>query len=514
MKILSAAQIRDLDAYTIKNEPIASIDLMERAARSFTQWFTQKFTSKNKIAILCGTGNNGGDGLAIGRMLLNEQYDVNIYAVKPKEKSSEDFAKNEERLKDLTDIYYIKDSSDIPDLKDIDIIIDGLFGSGLSRPVEGLYKEVIDMINNGDRTTVAIDIPSGLFADQHTDSGNIIKADYTISFQLVKLAFLLPENHHYIGEWAIVDIGLDKNYIERLDSKDFLLEEQQIAALYNKRPPFSHKGDFGKCLLISGSFGKMGAAVLAATAALRSGVGLLTIHAPRCGYSILQLAASEAMVSPDEDEKYFSSLPDTEGYDALGIGPGLGTDELQLNAFAELLSLWKNPMVIDADGLNLIAKNHHLMDMVPKNSILTPHPKEFERLAGKTSNNFEQLERLREFAVKHEFYVLLKGYHTAIATPGGKIFFNRTGNPGMATGGTGDVLTGILSALLAQKYSPEEAIMLGVWLHGLAGDKAAKDIGEDSLIASDVVKYLSSAYRHIAGVKKILPHKFSDSTIT
>jgi hydroxyethylthiazole kinase-like uncharacterized protein yjeF len=502
MKILSADQIRNLDAYTIKNEPVASIDLMERAANSFTEWFTGKFTSKNKTAIVCGTGNNGGDGLAIARMLLNQKYEVAVYVVKPKEETSEDFAKNEEKLKGLTNIYYIREASDIPDLKDNDIIIDGLFGSGLSRPVkQGIFKEVIEAINSYNCTKVAIDIPSGLFADQYTTGDIIIKADFTVSFQTVKLTFLLPENHIYVGDWNIVDIGLDKEYIERLEVKNFLLEERHIASIYKKRQPFSHKGDFGKCLLISGSFGKMGAAVLAATAALRSGVGLLTIHAPRCGYSILQLAAPEAMVSPDDDEKYFSSLPEIEGYDALGIGPGLGTDDLQLNAFAELLSLWKKPMVIDADGLNLLAKNHHLMDMVPANSILTPHPKEFERLAGKTSNHFERLERLREFAGKHEVYVLLKGYHTAITTPAGKVYFNRTGNPGMATGGTGDVLTGILSALLAQQYSPEEAVLFGAWLHGLAGDLAAKDVGEESIIASDVVKYLSSAYHHLTGVK-------------
>lgn len=503
MKILSAEQIRDLDSHTIKTEPIASIDLMERAAKSFTHRFTSRFAAKNKVAIVCGTGNNGGDGLAIGRMLLHQEYDVEVYVVKPKEETSEDFAINEDRLKSLLTIRYIKEASNIPDFKNVDIIIDGIFGSGLSRPVkQGIFKEVIEAINSYNCTKVAIDIPSGLFADQFTTGNTIIKADLTISFQTVKLAFLLPENYKYVGEWSIVDIGLNEEYLQSLEVSNFLLEEQHIASLYKKRQPFSHKGDFGKCLLISGSFGKMGAAVLAATGALRSGVGLLTIHAPRCGYSILQLAASEAMVSPDDDEKYFSSLPDIEGYDALGIGPGLGTDELQLNAFAELLSIWKKPMVIDADGLNLLAKNHHLMDMVPKNSILTPHPKEFERIAGATSNSFERLERLREFARKHEMYVLLKGYHTAIATPAGEIHFNNTGNPGMATGGTGDVLTGILTALLAQQYSPEEAVLLGVWLHGLAGDKAAKDIGEESLIASDVVKHLATAYHHLSKAKQ------------
>ena len=503
MKILSASQIRDLDAYTIKNEPVASIDLMERAAEAFMQWFTQKFSSQNKIAIICGPGNNGGDGLAIGRMLLRQKYNTAVFAINPEGKTSADFKANEKRLRELTGIHAISQENDIPDFSVYDIIIDGIFGSGLSRPVEqGINKKVIDAMNKAGSIKVAIDVPSGLFADRHTTGSTIVRADYTVSFQVPKLAFMLAENYPWAGEWHIVDIGLDQTYLDQLECEYFLLEESQVAPLYKERKKFSHKGDYGKCLLISGSFGKMGAAALAAKAALRTGVGLLTVHVPRCGYTILQLAASEAMVSPDDDEKYFSSLPALEGYDALGIGPGIGTDDLQLNAFAELLSLWKKPMVIDADGLNLLAKNHHLMDMVPKYSILTPHPKEFERLTEKPSDNFHRLELLKEFAGKYQLYVLLKGYHTAIATPAGKVFFNDTGNPGMATGGTGDALTGIVTSLLAQGYTSEKSVLLGVWLHGLAGDKAAEVVGMDSLIASDVIQYLSSAYQHLAKAKQ------------
>ncbi|MGK7392087.1 MAG: NAD(P)H-hydrate dehydratase [Candidatus Cyclobacteriaceae bacterium M2_1C_046] len=499
MKILSAQQIREADQHTIKNKPIPSIKLMENASLAFTEWFTDTFSKDYSVAIVCGIGNNGGDGLAIGRMLLEQDYNVEVFAVKPKEKTSEDFATNEERLKNLTAIKYIKEESDLLDFN-YDIIIDGLFGSGLDRPVDhGIFQKVIHQINASPALKVAIDIASGLFADKSSRGSTVVEADYTISFQVPKLAFFMPENHKYVGEWHLVDIGLDKAFIDGLSSDYQTMEEVEITSFYRSRKKFTHKGNYGRCLLVAGSFGKMGAAVLAAQAALRTGAGLLTIHAPRCGYNILQIAAPEAMVSPDEDEKHFSSQPDLEKYDVIGIGPGLGTHELTLNAYAELLGLWKKPAVIDADGLNLIAKNHHLMDMVKENSILTPHPKEFERIAGETKDHFERLEKLKSFAADHKVYVLLKGYHTAIATPEGKVFFNMTGNPGMATGGTGDVLTGILTTLMAQ-YQPQEAIMLGVWLHGLAGDKAAEQVGMDSLIASDVIDFIPEAYHHLQGM--------------
>lgn len=500
MKILSAKQIREADQHTIRNKSISSIDLMEDASKAFTDWFIKRFSNDHSIAVICGLGNNGGDGLAIARMLLHKKYDVKVYVVKPKDKTSDDFAINEKRLKELSEVHYIKEDSDLPHFN-FDILIDGLFGSGLDRPVDhGIFQKVIAAINSSEAIKIAIDIASGLFADKSSEESTVVKADYTVSFQLPKLAFLLPENHEYVGEWHIVDIGLDKEYINQQETNYNILEEDDISAIYNKRKEYTHKGDYGRCLIVAGSFGKIGAAVLAAKAALRTGVGLLTVHVPRCGYSILQISAPEAMVSPDEDEKHFSSQPEFDKYDVIGIGPGLGSHELTLNAYAELLGLWKKPMVIDADGLNLIAKNHHLMDMVKENSILTPHPKEFERIAGETNDHFERLERLRSFAMDHKIYMLLKGYRTAVATPEGKVYFNMTGNPGMATGGTGDVLTGILTTLSAQ-YDSKEAVLLGVWLHGIAGDKAAGQIGMDPLVASDVIDFIPEAFRYLQEIQ-------------
>lgn len=496
MKILSSQQIRKADEHTIKNKRIPSIELMENAARAFTEWFINKFSNENSIAIVCGIGNNGGDGLAIARMLIQKKYKVNVFIVVPKKGNTDDFAINQKRLKKMTDVIYITKESDIPNFNQ-QIIIDGLFGSGLSRPVDrSVFKKVILKMNDSGGKKVAIDIASGLFADKSSKESTIVKADYTISFQVPKLAFMMPENHQYVGEWHIVDIGLDQQYVNSQKSDYEIIQDKDIAGIFKKREKFTHKGDYGKCLLIAGSFGKIGAAILASKAALRTGAGLLTIHAPRCGYNILQISAPEAMVSPDEDEKYFSSLPELENYDVIGIGPGLGTHEFTLNAYAELLSRWKKPMIIDADGLNLLAKNHHLMDMVTEDSILTPHPKEFDRLDGEFEDNFERLQRLRSFAIDHKVFVVLKGYRTAIATPAGKVYFNLTGNPGMATGGTGDVLTGILTALLGQ-YPPEKAVLLGVWLHGLAGDKAADKIGMEAMIASDVIEFIPKAYYHL-----------------
>lgn len=511
MKILSREQIRDVDSYTIKNEPIPSIELMERAATAFKKWFINVFDKSEKIAIVCGLGNNGGDGLAIARLLIKENYDVEVFAVKPKDKTSEDFQSNEDRLRKIKEINYITNDIGNTSFKNFSIIIDGIFGSGLSRPVDhGIFKEVIDKINESSATKVAIDIPSGLFSDQHTEGGSIVEADYTITFQIPKLAFFLPQNHQYVGNWSIVNIGLDEDYIQSLSSSNILIEDNHAAWIYNFRDKYSHKGDYGRGLLICGSFGKIGAAVLAARAALRSGIGLLTVHSPRCGYSILQSSVPEAMNSPDEDEKHFSMPPDSLfEYDAIGVGPGIGTDEITLGAYAKLLSEFKKPLVIDADGLNMIAKNHHLLDMVPEYSILTPHPKEFERLTGEATDDFDRLDKLRTYAKEHKLFVALKGRHTAVATPEGNIYFNKTGNPGMASGGTGDALTGIITSLLSQKYSSEEAVLLGVYLHGLAGDMASDMLGQDSLIASDLIDKIPEAFKKIIQEKNEIKRKNS-----
>jgi len=497
MRILSAAKIREADQYTIKNQPIASIDLMEKASVAFVDWFSQNFKNHQHINIFCGTGNNGGDGLAIGRLLIEVGYDVSAYVVRVSEGGSDDFKINFERLSKMIDIQGISEKSDLPEIKPENIIIEGLFGSGLSRLVEGFYAEVIDFINQQANKVVSIDIASGLFCDDVVQGDSIVKPDHTVSFQVPKLAFFLKENHSHVGNWTTVNIGLDHNFIEEQSTKFFVTEDKMVRSWYRKREKHSHKGNFGRALLISGAYGKMGAAVLAGRACMRSGVGLLTIHSPRCGYQILQNSVPEAMVFVDQDEDIFSSLPDLDNFTTIGIGPGIGTDDRTRRVFSELLQNWQHPMIVDADAINILAANREMIQILPENSIITPHIGEFGRLVGDHQNSMERLDAQQAFSDKHGQIIVLKGAYTSTSIPGGPIYFNNTGNPGMATGGSGDVLTGILTGLLAQGYAPDKAAIMGVYLHGKAGDIAATELSEQALIASDIIDCLSNVFKAI-----------------
>lgn len=495
LKILSSQQIRELDAYTIAHEPIKSIDLMERACDVFVEWFMREFASPRKIGIICGTGNNGGDGLAIARLLSEVNYPVKVWIVRGNAPTTEDFKINFERIQGKLDLYDIVSTSDQGLFSDRDILIDAIFGSGLSRPVEGIYEQAINCINQSNAVKIAVDLPSGLMSDK-TSTGKIVKADYTILFQLPKLAFLMPENYRYVGDWRIVDIGLSKVFLKEADTSYYYLTKNSIRQKIRKREKFDHKGTYGHALLIAGSFGKMGACVLSARACLRSGVGLLTVHVPKSGYTIVQTSVPEAMASVYEED-YFSGELQTSGYAAIGVGPGLGQAKETSNALLILLEQGKS-LVIDADSLNILAANREWIKQIPSGSILTPHPKEFERLVGSWQNDFERLEKQKQLSIDTKTVVILKGAHSSIASPDGKVYFNSTGNPGMATGGSGDVLTGILTGLLAQGYSAIDAAIIGVYLHGLSGDMAAREKGQHSLIASDLIDYLPAAFKSVA----------------
>ena len=497
MKIFSSKQIREADAYTIRHEPVASIDLMERASPAFVKSFAARYNADNPVWIFCGTGNNGGDGLAIGRILNEKAYQVKIFVVTVNDRSSKDFAINEKRLPDEVLKSTVTSSDEIPDIPDNVVLIDAIFGSGLDRPVTGLFAEVIEKINRSGAAVVSVDIASGLFADQPGSGGAIIKPQLTISFQLPKMAFLLPENHLWVGEWEVVDIGLSKEFIDQTECPDSFLQLTDIRPLLKSRDRFAHKGHFGRDLLFAGSAGKMGAAILSSRACLRSGAGLLTVHVPECGYEIMQITVPEAMVSIDESDRFISWLPEHLNYDVIGIGPGIDTREETARLLEELLNQYRRPIVIDADGLNLISQHKYFLEKIPPQSILTPHPKEFERMAGSWENDYQRLDLQKEFSANNNLLIVFKGAHTTISTPDGRIFFNSTGNPGMATAGSGDVLTGIITSLLGQSYTPEVAAIVGVYMHGLAGDLAAKDKGEESLIASDIIESLSAAFRQV-----------------
>jgi ADP-dependent NAD(P)H-hydrate dehydratase / NAD(P)H-hydrate epimerase len=496
MKILSVEQTRQLDQYTISNEPVAPIQLMERASQAFVDWFKVRFDAFTPVKVFCGLGNNGGDGLAIARLLVQANYIVEVYVVRHAPRESDDFAHNHRRLKLLINPHYIEKPGDMPTLRQKDVVIDTILGSGISRPVEGIVKTVIEAINRAPAQVVAVDIASGLYANQPNQPGEVtIQPDYTVTFELPKLALLLPGNERAVGEWHVVEIGLHQRFIDQAPTPYYYTTNDEAKLLLRQRERFSHKGTFGHALLLAGSYGKMGAAVLAARACLRSGVGLLTVQTPACGYEILQTAVPEAMCRPDRHDRVLTGPSEVDGpalsdYSALGIGPGIGKSPETVRLLREVMTSFNRPMVIDADALNLIAEHRDLMGLLPENSILTPHPKEFERLTQRWQNDYDKLELLREFAQRKQVIVVLKGAYTAVALPNGEVHFNSTGNPGMSTGGTGDVLTGVLTALLAQGYDPVEAAVLGVFEHGLAGDLAAKERGQVGLTASDIIKNL------------------------
>lgn len=494
IKILSSKQIKELDEATIKQEPIASIDLMERACETFVTWFSELFDTDKKIGIVCGTGNNGGDGLGIARLLNDSNYNVMVWVVRGSVVDTENFKINLQRLKSRIEIYEIVTASDSLLFKDCDIVIDAIFGSGLSRTPEGMYANAIRDVNQTDAIRIAVDIPSGLMADKPS-SENIIQAHYTVSFQLPKLAFFFPSNYCYTGHWFLIDIGLDKKFLKQIDTSHFYLTLNDAKKILRPRSTFDNKGHYGHALLVAGSYGSIGAAILAARSILRSGVGRLTIHSPTCGYSILQSSVPEAMVSVDDHEKFITIFPLLTNYATVGIGPGLGQANETVEMLRKILIEFGKPMVIDADALNILSSHRELLSLVPAGSILTPHPKEFERLVGAWANDFERLEKQKALAHQLKSIIVLKGAYTSIVSWDGVVYFNSTGNPGMATGGSGDVLTGILTSLLAQGYDSLNAALLGVYLHGLSGDIAAREVGMNSLIASDIINYLHEAFK-------------------
>ncbi|PAC32853.1 NAD(P)H-hydrate dehydratase [Flectobacillus sp. BAB-3569] len=485
-KIFDTQQIRNWDAYTIAQEPIASIDLMERASIAFTDRLLSLFSDKD-FTIFCGKGNNGGDGLAIARMLVAMNRKVEVYVVDYSAQASPDFVVNYDRLTSLTTIHPIKSLKDFPVIGQNCVVVDAILGSGTNRPVEGILKDVIQEINQSKLPVISVDIASGLYVSQPIARGNtIIQPDYTLTFEAPKLAFLMPQNQLYVGEWECLPIGLSKEYVQNTSTSFFWTDMVSL----KKRAKFSHKGTFGHALLAVGSYGSIGAAVLSAKACLRSGVGLLTTYIPACGYEIMQASVPEAMCQTDPAEKELSVCPDLEKYTVIGIGCGLGKSEKTKAFLKVLLRQVKSPLVLDADALNIMAEEADMLALIPAKSVLTPHPKELQRLIGSWENDFEKLEKVKVFSQKYNCIVLVKGMHTAVVLPNQEVHFNSTGNPGMATGGSGDVLTGIITALIAQGYSSEEAAIIGVFKHGEAGDMAAQERGQMAMLPSDIIEKL------------------------
>jgi len=493
MKILTAENIRSADEFTIKNEPVSSILLMERASSAFADWIVENCKNHTKFAVFCGNGNNGGDGFAIARLLHLKGFDVDVFVDRSHEKFSVDAGINYNRLKEFSGI-------SIYDFKEIDtvqfnqtVIIDALFGTGLSRKLDGIYVELIAKLNKLNQIKISVDVPSGLFPDKILEENQtVFKADYMLSFQFWKRSFLHPETGKFAGKVVILEIDLSKEFITKVATDYFVIDDLMIQEIFQPRNDFAHKGTYGKSVIVGGSYGKIGAAVLATKSALKTGSGLTFVLAPNCGYEILQTTCPEAMFISG-GEKLIEEI-EIQDHAVYGIGPGLGTDSLTEKELLKFLEQSSEPLLLDADALNSIAKNKDRINLIPRNSIITPHPKEFERLFGSTENSFEQLELARTKARELQIYIVSKDHHTQIITPEGLVFYNITGNSGLAKGGSGDILTGIITSLLAQKYSPENACILGVWLHGKAADFAAQKFSKEAMLPTDVIDELGNVF--------------------
>lgn len=496
MKIFSSSQIKACDAFTIQGEGITSAALMERAATACYEWISRQYALDKPILVVCGMGNNGGDGLALARILLQNGFSAKAVILKSAGQFSADASYHLGLLHQLApdNIRILEEGMFVTELAEDILIIDALFGTGLNRPLEGWPAAFVGELNELPNEKIAIDTPSGLPADSLPDPETaVVKATHTLSFQFYKRSFLHQEAAAYTGRVQLLDIGLSKEFTDATHSQYQAIGLETARKIYRPRNPSGHKGTYGKAVLIGGSYGKMGAIALSTRAALRSGAGLVFTHAPECGYTILQTLNPEAMFVPTGKNCTEHISVDLEQA-SIGIGPGLGKATETANALTYFIDEYKGPLVLDADALNILADHQDSLHLLPADSILSPHPREFERLFGKTNNSMLQTELARAKAMKHNIFIILKGHHTAVLTPSGECWYNTTGNAGMATGGSGDVLTGILTSLLAQGYTSKQAAILGVYIHSLAGDMAAADISEEALIAGDIPDYLGKAF--------------------
>ncbi len=497
MKIFSAEQLYEADKTTIEKQEITSEALMERAGTQIFQWLHQRLSGAQvPILIFCGIGNNGGDGLVVGRLLIEHGYNVIVYVVNCSDKRSKNFLLNYDKIKNVTKKWPIllKGENDFPEINPEDIIVDAIFGIGLNRCPGGWVKKLIQYLNDSKAFKLAIDIPSGLYPNSPLeDKEAVLKANHTLTFQTPKLSFFLPETSPFVSNFDVLEIGLDIEFLQQTEPLAQLISKAEAQRFYQARDKFDHKGTYGHVLIVAGSYGKIGAAVLSSTAAFRIGAGMVTAFVPKCGYNILQITIPEAMVITDKEEKFISEITVDFEPSAIGIGMGIGKNKATVEALKTLFKESKVPFVIDADALNNLSENKELLKLLPKNSVLTPHPGELKRLIGEWKNDYEKLEKVKKFSNKYEVVVVIKGAYS-VSVYGDKLYINTSGNPGMATAGSGDALSGVITGLLSQGYDPLLASVFGVYLHGRAGDIAAGQMGYEALIAGDIIDNLTEAY--------------------
>ena len=491
MKILTAQQMRDWDEFTMEKEKITSMQLMERAAAACVAWILKNDYGNKQMQVLCGTGNNGGDGLAIAGLLHEKGVQVTVWIADFGTNYSPDFTENLARLQELDiDTGFLKAENDFSQVEQNCIVIEALFGSGLNRPLTGLYAALVNYLNHSDAKIISVDVPAGLFTDRSSQKSLTIEACETLTFQCMKLCFLMPENATSMGNVHVLDIGLNNQYLQNTHPQFEMADLQIASSFYKKREKFSHKNTYGHALLIVGNEGKMGAAVMCATACLRAGAGLLTCSVPKEYFSILHITIPEAMMVARGNEEEWNN------YAVIGIGPGVGKEPDTVFLLQKALQNTRKPMVIDADAINILSDHEDWMDYIPQGSVFTPHPKEFDRLFGKSENDFDRMTKAVKAAKEKKIIVILKGAYTLI-TDGERNFYNTTGNNGLATGGSGDTLTGIVTGLLAQKYKPFDAAVVAVYIHGLAADLCLGEQSYESLLPTDLMSKLGKSFQQL-----------------
>ncbi len=500
MKIFSASQLHEADSATIAHKDITSTELMEFAATQAFHWIlTALQPGLKNLRILCGIGNNGGDGLVLARLLSQARYEVTVYVLAFSEEHTADFDRNLKRLQTLdVKVVWLHEGDTLPTFLPSDWVVDAIFGIGLNRGLTGWLKSIVQLTNTSGAYVISIDMPSGLFSEKIPEEEEaIVQSDHTLTFQSPKLTFFLPQTGKFVKDWTVLDIGLDEDFLSQLSPLANFVQSSDANTIYRPRARFSHKGTYGHAYIVGGSYGKIGAVALASKACLSAGAGLTSVFVPECGYEVLQSTVPEAMVITDQDKRKITDISVEERATVVGLGVGLGTAPETAKAFEKFLNTNTSPLVIDADGLNLLSKDSELLSLLPPKTILTPHPKELERLIGTWRDDIDKLEKVKAFSRRHDVVVIIKGAYSKMVHEN-KLYINGTGNPGMATAGSGDVLTGILTGLLAQGYDALEATVLGVYLHGRAGDLAVETKGQEALLASDIVSCLGRAFKELA----------------
>ncbi|MCC6721202.1 MAG: NAD(P)H-hydrate dehydratase [Bacteroidia bacterium] len=488
LPVYTSEKIKEWDKYTIENEPISSVDLMERAANACTEWIINHISPEYKIIIICGDGNNGGDGLAIGRLLLHYKYIIEILISNSEKRSSDNYT-NLKRIENYNpSLIKVINEESFFKFNQNSVIIDCIFGVGFKPPVDNFWKGVINSINDTGCKIISIDLPSGLPAEpENENEQNIVKAWHTLTFQVPKISLLMPGWGDFTENFTVININLNSDFILQNPTKLNYFTIEDAKKIFIRRNRFSHKGNYGHALLIAGNEGKCGAAIMSSRACIKSGAGLVSCFSNNCCDASIVNSSPEVMTEKE--------IFDFDKYSAIGLGCGIGTDKNAVELVEKIIKSAKIPLVIDADAIKIVFENNFIKHT--SNVIITPHPKEFDNIAGQFENSYERFKKASQLAIEMKIIIVLKGANTAIFLPEGSVYFNSTGNPGMATAGSGDVLTGVITSFVSQGYSLTNAAMLGVFIHGMSGDMAAGYNSITGLSATDIIDFLNPVFKEL-----------------